>query len=374
MNLNQLKKIVLKIGTASLLDERQNFRVKRVVALAREIKELQKKNIQVILVTSGAIALGARAEGILEKDKTILEKQALAAIGQGILMKEYEKIFSKFNLTVAQILLTQGDFSRRDSYLSARNTINTLLDYGAVPIINENDSIAVEEIKFGDNDTLSALVAVLVNADMLAIITDAPGLCQLDAKSKKPLQLINEVKEITDETFGLCEKEGPLGTGGMFTKIKAAQIAAASGIFTKIFSSGLIGRKSLLKILADSQTGTLFYPKSDRLEARKSWIFHGLKPKGKIVVDEGAYQFLTKKGKSLLPVGIKEASGNFEAGESVSLLAPDGGEFGRGLVNYSAKEIAEIKGLKTTEVEKKLGYKYSDEVIHRDNLVILSKE
>lgn len=371
MNLNQLKKLVLKIGTASLLDERQNFRVRRVVALAREIKELQKKNIQVILVTSGAIALGAKARGILEKNKTILEKQALAAIGQGILMKEYEKIFSKLNLTVGQILLTQGDFSRRDSYLSGRNTVNTLLDYGAVPIINENDSIAVEEIKVGDNDTLSALVAVLVNAEMLAIITDAPGFCLLDEKTKKPLKLINEVKEITDETFRLCEKGGPLGTGGMYTKIKAAQIAAASGIFTKIFSSSLIGKKSLLKILADSQTGTLFYPKSDRLEARKSWIAHGLRPRGQIVVDEGAYQFLTKKGKSLLAVGIKDVSGFFKAGEPVSLINIAGTEFGRGLSNYSSSEISKIKGLKTSEIEKKLGYKYSDEVIHRDNLVIL---
>jgi glutamate 5-kinase len=371
MSLNNLKTIVIKLGSTSLLDKTKRFRGKTLTCLAREIKGLNKKGINVVVVTSGAIALGAQKLGLFEKNKTIVEKQALAAIGQSLLMNEYQKIFSKYGLKVAQILLTQEDFAQRSAYLSARNTIGTLLDLGVVPVINENDSVAVEEIKVGDNDTLSALVAGLINADFLMIATDTEGLCRLEENTGRLGPVINEVKEINQELYRMCSGKSTLGTGGMTTKIRAAEIAAASGIPTKIFHSKLLGRQNLLELIGDCTTGTLFYPKEDKLEARKRWIAHGQKLKGKIVVDEGAFQVLTRGGKSLLPVGVKGASGGFQAGEAVSLVNLLNKEFARGISNYSAKEIEEIKGLKTTEVEKKLGYKISDEIIHRDNLVIL---
>jgi len=322
--------------------------------LVDSVVELIREGKKVVLVSSGAIALGKKEVGAspFGSVETIPPKQALASIGQIKLMDLYCKFFERHSLSVGQILLSAGDFFHHSTYINARNTIFTLLKIGAVPVVNENDTVAVEEIKFGDNDTLSALVAGLIDADLLIILSDIKGLYTSDPK-KDP-----------EAKFGTCV-EGRVG--GMQTKIEAAKIATRSGIAVVIG-----GGKNFLRLLfAGQQVGTMFLPLKSRLQARKKWIAYGRKTKGSILVDEGAKRALLEKGSSLLPVGIKKVNGKFQSGDSVSLLDAEGKEFARGIVYYSSDELKKIKGLHTDEIEKKLGYKYYDEAIHRDNLVIL---
>jgi len=368
--IKKARKLVIKVGSSLLLKE-EEIDLPFVTELVDSIDKLLKEGKQVVLVSSGAIALGSekvKGSHRFQNLKAIPSKQALASIGQIQLMDLYYRWFEKRGLIVGQVLLTAGDLSHRLAYLNARNTILTLLNLETIPVVNENDTVAVEEIKFGDNDTLSALVAGLIDADLLVILSDIEGLYTCDPKKNPRAELIPLVdrinREIEQMAQGTCV-EGRVG--GMQTKIEAAKVATRSGI--PVIIGG--GRGFLKRLFSTAQGGTLFLPAKDRLQAKKQWIAYGSKVKGKILVDEGAKEAILKKGGSLLPVGIKGVVGKFQPGDTVELVDFQGKEFARGIVYYSNQELEKLKGVHTQEIEKKLGYKYYDEVIHRDNLVII---
>jgi glutamate 5-kinase len=309
--------------------------------------------------------------GLTGRPRSIPLKQAAAAIGQGALIRTYEEAFAAHGVKVAQVLLTGDDLRDRARYLNARNTLFTLLDLGVLPIINENDTVAVEEIKFGDNDRLSALVAALMDADLLVILTDTDGLFTADPRRSPKARLIPVVTG--DEAKGAYWAGAPAsatGVGGMASKVEAARLAAASGIPTLV-ANGMLP-DTLTRLLAGEPLGTLFLPDAERLQGRKRWLALASRPKGAILVDEGAKRALVERGKSLLPSGVKGTLKPFGVGDVVSLVGPDKAEFARGLTNYTAEEVERIKGIKTGEIERALGYRHSDEVIHRDNLVVLN--
>ena len=369
--ISSAKRVVVKIGSSLLLDEKGGLDTCFIEELAKDIATLVKKGKEIILVSSGAIGMGKKELGIEmgKKYDTIPSKQALASIGQTRLMNMYYQLFQKYNLSVGQVLLSGADLSRRSSYLNARNTFFTLLKFKIIPIVNENDTVAVEEIKFGDNDTLSALVAGLVNAGLLIIFSDIKGLYTCDPRKNPEARLIKEVERIDKDIEKIASNTSVEGrVGGMQTKIKAAKIATRFGIPVVI---GGGNRNFLKEVFAGKDVGTLFLPQKDRLTSRKKWIAYGHLLQGAVIVDEGAKKALVEKGGSLLPAGIVEVRGKFETGDAVSLLGKDNKEFARGIVYYSAQDIKKIKGMKSSFIESKLGYKYYDEVIHRDNLVIL---
>ncbi len=364
---SKAKRIVVKVGS-SLLTEKNRLNLKRMEGIVDQLASLQKKNREIILVTSGAIASGMGRLN-LRKLTTMPQKQAAAAIGQNLLMGIYERLFKKRGCLVAQVLLTSEDIQNRERYLNARNTLLTLLNYKAIPIVNENDTVAVDEIKFGDNDTLSALVASKVEADLLIILTDTKGLYTTDPKRGGGARFIEEVSQITPQLERMASGSGTLrGTGGMVTKLRAAKIARSSGV-AMVIADGRI-KNAISRLLAGERLGTLFLPK-ERLKSRKRWIAFGVVLRGKIKIDEGAKEAISKRGKSLLPSGIREVEGRFSIGDGVSVIDEEDEEFARGIVSYSSNEIDEIKGKKTQEIRKILGYKDYDEIIHRDNLVIL---
>jgi glutamate 5-kinase len=305
-----------------------------------------------------------------ERPRTIPAKQAAAAVGQIALMALYEKHFSVHGIRVAQVLLTHDDLASRRRYLNAKHTILTLLEAEVIPIVNENDTVAVEEIQFGDNDNLSALVAVLIEADLLVILSDVEGLCDRDPRTSGDARLITLVEKGADGLVCSVGEAGPLGRGGMATKLQAAHKAALSGIPTVITDGR---REQSLTLVFDPAivTGTLFLPLADRLASRKHWIAYTLKPAGMLVIDAGAWAAIRERGSSLLPPGVREVRGIFGEGECVACLDPNGHEFARGLVNYSSSDLERIKGARTSQIEKILGYKMSDEVIHRDDLALL---
>ena len=322
------------------------------------------------MVSSGAIAAGLKELNLPEVPKSIPHRQAAAAIGQSYLIWVYEKFFSQRNQKVAQILLTHDDLSNRRRYLNARNTLFTLLRYRVIPIINENDTVAVEEIQFGDNDNLSALVTNMVEADLLLILSDVDGFYTADPRSDPQTTLLLQVDKITSAIEAMAQpSQSPTGRGGMITKIQAAKKAGVSGAMTIIANGKLPG--VILGVLAGEEIGTLFLPQKDRLASRKHWIAYTLKPKGEVVVDDGAREALIRNGKSLLPKGIVEIRGKFAPGDAVTCLDVKEKEFARGIVNYSSEELKAIKGCYSKEIEEILGYKFYDEVIHRDNLVLL---
>ncbi|MCD6231946.1 glutamate 5-kinase [Candidatus Aerophobetes bacterium] len=363
-----INRVTIKIGSSLLLEE-NILNISFIEKLTKDIATLFKKGKEIVLVSSGAIGMGKRKLGVRNKLSSIPSKQALAAIGQTDLMNLYYRFFQKYGLSVGQVLLTRADLSSRSSYLNARNTILTLLKLKVIPIINENDTVAVEEIKFGDNDTLSALVAGLIDAELLIIFSDIEGLYTADPKKNPEAELIKQVKKIDKEVEKIAKSSSIKGrVGGMQTKIEAAKIATRSGIPVII---GGKRKNFLLDIFYGERVGTLFLPQTTYLSSRKRWIAYGHRPQGEIIVDKGAKEALIKKGKSLLPVGIKEIRGHFEIGDSVSLLDEEKKEFARGIVYYSSKELKKIKGEKSSLIESLLGYKYYDEIIHRDNLVIL---
>lgn len=365
------KKIVIKIGSAMLTGSREDGLDEAVFSnLARGISEIKKSGKDVVLVTSGAIASGMKKMGFKQRPTSIPEKQAIAALGQGSLMSFYEKAFTPLGEKVAQVLLTHDDLGNRQRFLNARNTLSTLLGYNIIPIINENDTVAVDEIKFGDNDHLAALVTNLIEADLLVILTDIDGLFDKDPKKDKTAKLVPVVENVDHlAAVWAGETTSVFGTGGMASKVKAAKKAAHFGTPTIVAN----GRDAdiLKKIFSCADVGTLFLPMEDRLTSKKHWIAFSARPTGRIFVDEGAKDAILKKGKSLLPSGIIKIDGVFEEGEVIHCVDQHGREFARAIVNYSSTEIENIRGLKTTEIEKILGYKYYDEVVHRDNLVIM---
>ncbi len=368
--LEKARRIVVKVGSSILASVEEGLRYEVFSHLTREISELKRQGYEIVLVSSGAIAAGMEKLGYKTRPQSITQKQATAAVGQSRLIHIYENYFSRYQQMVAQILLTHDDLSHRRRFLNARNTLLTLLGLGIIPIINENDTVVVDEIKVGDNDNLSALVTNLIEADLLIILTDIEGICDRDPRSHpdaKCISLIEDVDAEMEEVMG--ETRSQMSVGGMASKIQAARKASRFGIPT-VVACGT--KKDVLRqILKGKEVGTLILPKERSMSSRKHWIAFNLKPKGDLIVDEGAKRAIVQKGKSLLPSGVLEVKGAFDRGDAVSCVGPRGKEFARGLVNYSLQELEKIKGHRTVEIEKILGYKYSDEVIHRDDLVVL---
>lgn len=365
-----MKRLVVKIGSNILSDKKEGIDTTRISSIARDIHALHEKGYEVVVVSSGAIAAGMRKLGLKEKPKDIKLKQAAAAVGQSRLMWAYERSFSEYEMKAAQVLLTRDDLSDRKRYINAKNTLLTLLTYKIIPVINENDTVAMDEIKFGDNDYLASLVAGLVEAEQLVILSDVDGLYTEDPRQSAKAKLIECVEEITPELERKAGGTGSIvGTGGMYSKLLAAKRAMSYGIAVHIIS----GRKDglLLSLIEGTQTGTMFKPRQERLSSRKGWIAYGSRSKGNLVIDDGASKALIEGGKSLLPSGIITVEGLFDIGDAVSCVDARGHRVAKGLTNYSSSETEKIKGKKTTEIEKVLGYKYSDEVIHRDNLVVV---
>jgi glutamate 5-kinase len=362
------KKILIKIGSAVLTGS-EGLDLKIIDALVQEMCDLTRRGFSIVLVTSGAIASGKHRLNITGKLKSIPEKQAAAAVGQGRLMRIYSKAFEKNNLFVAQILLTLSDLTDRQRYINIRNTLSTLMEWHVTPIINENDSVAVDEIKFGDNDNLAAMIANIVEADLFINLTATDGLYDCNPSESKKAKLIPLVCEITDEIEGMATSEtSSVGTGGMKSKIIAAKKVTSIGI-PCIIAPGK-KKKVLSDIMAGKEVGTLFLPQTSRLNSKKYWIANTLRPRGRLIIDDGAKKALLDKGKSLLPSGITAVEGEFDTGDPVHCMDGEGNLLAKGLVNYAANDIRKILGLKTPQISSVLGHKDYDEVIHRDNLVI----
>jgi len=366
--LSYVKRVVIKVGSG-VISGNEGLDEVMIESIARSVSELRQHGFEVVLVSSGAVAAGKGALGIVGRPRTIPLKQAAAAIGQSRLMRCYKEAFLSHGQTVAQVLLTRDDLANRRRYLNARNTLMTLFEFGVVPIINENDTVVVDEIRFGDNDNLSAMVTNLVEANLLVILSDVDGLYDRDPKSDSRAQLIPVVERISEEVEAMAGGAGTLlGTGGMATKIKAAKRAALYGVGTLIVNGRL--PEVIRRIFEGEELGTYFLPARDRLAARKHWIAFTKKPRGKLFLDDGAKRALVEGGKSLLPSGIRGVEGGFDRGDAVRLCDLHGDEFARGVINYALPELLRIMGKKSSEIEAVLGYKYGDEVVHRDNLVL----
>jgi len=365
-----MKRVVVKIGSNILTDAKEGLNTRRIHSIAKDVAGLTDLGFEVVLVSSGAIAAGMKKLGLKERPKDVKLKQASAAIGQSSLMWAYEKSFSEFHKKVAQVLLTRDDFSDRRRYINSKNTLTTLLTYGVIPIVNENDTVAIDEIKFGDNDNLAALVASLIEAERLIILSDVDGLYTEDPKTHPGARIIEYVEEIMPELESRAKGAGSMvGTGGMYSKLLATKKAVNHGITVHIVN----GKKEglLCSLMKGKHSGTLFKPKEGKLSLKKGWIAYSSRAKGSIIIDEGAVKAIIQGGKSLLPSGIISIEGEFDIGDSVYCLDSKRTRIAKGLTNYSFSEVERIKGKKTSEIEKILGYKYSDEVIHRDNLVLV---
>ncbi len=368
--LEKARRIVVKVGSSILASLEKGLHYETFSHLTKEISELKRQGYEIVLVSSGAIAAGMEKLGYKTRPQSITQKQATAAVGQSRLIHIYENYFSRYQQMVAQVLLTHDDLSHRRRFLNARNTLLALLELGIIPIINENDTVVVDEIKVGDNDNLSALITNLIGADLLIILTDIEGICERDPRSHPDAKCISLIEDIDADMEGVMgETKSQMSVGGMASKIQAARKASRFGIPTVVACG--TKKEVLRQILKGKEIGTLILPKIKTLSSRKHWIAFNLKPKGDVIVDEGAKKAIVQKGKSLLPSGVLEVRGSFGRGDSISCVGPRGKEFARGLVNYSVQELDKIKGLRTGEIEKVLGYKYSDEIIHRDDLVVL---
>ena len=363
------RRILVKVGSAVLTGE-AGLDLQIIEQLVDDISVLRERGYQIILVSSGAIASGKHRLGIPGKLKSIPQKQAAAAVGQGRLMRVYSNAFGKHGLFVGQVLLTMSDITDRKRFLNIRNTLFTLLEWGVITIINENDTVAVDEIKFGDNDHLAAMVANIVEAHLVVNLTCTEGLYDRNPETSKKAKLIPLVREFTPEIEAAATEEGtPVGSGGMKSKVLAAKKVTAFGI-PYIIAPGR--RQGVLQEIVDGkETGTLFLPMADHLKSRKYWIAFTLRARGRLVIDGGAKEALVEEGKSLLPSGVTEVEGDFVLGDPVTCIDEAGNTIAKGLVNYSADEIRKIMGLKTAKIEQVLGYKDYDEIIHRDNLAVM---
>lgn len=363
-----IRRVVIKVGSGVISDDR-GLDLAMLASVAEGICELRRRGYEVVLVSSGAVAAGKGDLGIVGRPRTIPLKQAAAAIGQSRLMRSYKDIFRPAGITAAQVLLTRDDLANRRRYLNARNTLMTLLEHDVLPIINENDTVVVDEIRFGDNDNLSSLVTNLVEANLLVILSDVDGLYDHDPRLEAKAQLVPVVAKITPEIEAMAGGTGnSLGTGGMATKLKAAKKASLFGIGTVIVNGRL--PTVLHRLFDGEELGTYFLPSTDRMTAKKHWIAFTKKPRGKLFVDDGAKRALMEMGRSLLPSGINGVEGGFDRGDAVRLCDQAGVEFAKGVINYTLPELLRIMGKKSTEIEKILGYKYGDEIVHRDNLVL----
>lgn len=370
--LDGCRRIVIKIGSAVLTGQKGLDRV-MIHRLSDQIAELRNEGREILVVSSGAIASGMRKLGFPEKPRSIPHKQATAAVGQSFLMQAWEEAFDKHDVLVAQVLLTGDDLGHRQRYLNARNTLETLIEWRIVPIINENDTVAVEEIKFGDNDQLAVLIGGLVGADLIIILTDIAGLYDHDPKTCPSARLITEVHRVDRRVLSCASSQASsTGTGGMVSKLLAAKKSLAIGI-PLIIAPGR-DRDVLLRLVQGECLGTLFVPDRKLYQGRKVWLANVPHPSGDLVLDDGAVDAVVHKGKSLLPAGIQEVKGTFGMGAPVRCLDTAGRVIAIGLSNYKSSEIEKIKGCHTSEIENILGYKHSDEVIHRNNLALVFEE
>ena len=380
--LKGLKRVVIKVGSSIITkrEKRNNewaneLNANNVRLLARTIRQIVDQNCEVVLVSSGAIMAGRERLDLHSTDLSIPEKQACAAIGQSYLMHTYEKKFEKQGIKVAQILLGHDDLKNRKRFLNAKHTLETLLEHKVLPIINENDSVTIDEIKIGDNDTLSATVACLLNAQLLIILSDVDGLYSRDPSVKEregdaPMSIIEYVDRITQKIEKLAGgSKNKITVGGMYTKILAAKQTMSFGIPTLVVNG--FDDSIAEKIFEGKSVGTLFWAGREKINKRKHWIAHTLKPSGKITIDSGAARAILARGKSLLPAGIIRIEGQFEFGNAVRILGEDGKEIARGLVNYNFRDLGSIMGMRTSAVRKLFGENFYDEVIHRDDLTLL---
>ncbi|HZP46820.1 MAG TPA: glutamate 5-kinase [Candidatus Binataceae bacterium] len=368
--LRTARRIVVKVGSAVLSDT-SGLRVEVIDRLAAQIDRVMREGREVVLVSSGAIAAGRARLGY--RGRSMGERQAAAAAGQIELMRQWAKAFDGRGRTVAQLLLTHDDVADRKRRTNAVHTLRALLSAGVLPIINENDTVAVEEIRMGDNDVLSSMVAGMVQAQMLVILSDVAGVMTRDPRKHPDARLIPLISDVESATRGLvAEKAGPLGSGGMATKLKAAGQAARAGIAT-IIAPGRGGDNLLAVLDPAREIGTLIAPSRAPLKGHKQWIAFALRPVGALALDPGAAEALRHKGRSLLPSGIREVRGEFASGDCVSLLDAAGVEFGRGLVNYPSSDVSRVLGHRSAEISQVLGYKVADEIVHRDNFVLLEE-
>lgn len=369
--LQKAKRIVIKVGTSTITYANGKRNFSQIDRLAREISDLQNQGKEMILVTSGAVAVGVDRMGLPGKPKTIPGKQAAAAVGQGVLMHTYEKFFADYGQIVAQVLITKTEAIDRHRYTNTRNTFMELMRQRVIPIVNENDVVALDELKIGDNDNMSALVAGIVDADLVIILSDVDGLYTANPQTHPDAVIVPEVAEITPEIEASAGGVGSSsGTGGMATKIQAAKAATSSGIHLVIASG--TEKNAITRVLQGEELGTLFVSRENRLQFRKRWLAFGAKIAGSIVVDDGCAKAIRKAGGcSILPAGVFAVQGEFLPGSTVSVIDKDAHELARGLVHYSSAELEQIKGCNSGEIANILGHKNFDEVIHRDDLVIL---
>lgn len=365
-----MQTIVVKVGTSVLTAGTKRLSSRRMLELTRQIAYLHDEGYPIILVTSGAMTAGREKLNYPDLHPALPVKQMLASVGQAVLMQRYSDLFNLFEINVSQVLLTRGDFTNRTGYLNARDTMSTLLAHRIIPIINENDTVATEEIRVGDNDNLSALVANLIDADLLILLTDIEGLYTADPRYNRNAQLIPVVTKIDDTIYALAGGTSTgLGTGGMYTKIQAAHLAGRSGTTTVI---ALGAHPGVISAVVKGETiGTRFLPPITHVESRKRWLLSE-KGQGLIRVDAGAVRWLTERGASLLPVGVQGVEGEFDRGEPVYVIAPDDKRIALGLSNYSSEEARRLIRVQSAAIPDVLGYTYGDELIHRDNLVLLA--
>lgn len=360
---------VVKIGSALLTNDGRGLNQQGIATWVEQLAQLRRQGHELILVSSGAVAEGMSRLGWTSRPHALHQLQAAAAVGQMGLVQAYESYFQQHGMHTAQVLLTHDDLSNRGRYLNARSTLRTLLDLGVIPIINENDTVVTDEIRFGDNDTLGALVANLIEAELLVILTDQAGMCDKDPRQHPDARLIHQTSVNAPGLEAMAGGSGgALGRGGMLTKVRAARLAARSGSATVIAA----GREErvLLRLAEGEELGTLFVPDQEPIAARKQWLAGHLQVRGTLTLDPGAVRMLRESGKSLLPVGVKALTGAFLRGEMVSCVDEAGNEVARGLVNYSAQDTRRIQGQPSSRIEALLGYVGEPELIHRDNLIL----
>jgi glutamate 5-kinase len=366
------RRLVVKVGTYTLSDAEGRLDREQMRDIVQQIASLREEGREVILVSSGAIAAGVELLELDERPRDIPSLQAASSVGQGLLLQLYSVYFAHYNVLVGQVLFTQYDFAHRQQYLNARNTFRRLLEQGVVPVVNENDTVAVEEIRFGDNDRLAALVSLLTGADLLVMLSDIEGFYTADPKRDPSARLIPEVERITPAMLKAAgEAVEEHASGGMAAKLEAARIATASGIGVVVAP----GKEPdiLARVLKGERVGTYFYPRQRKLRGHKQWIAFGTRPRGTIVIDQGAREALLHGGKSLLPAGVLECRGNFDAGDAVEVVDESGRKVARGLCGLSSLELEEVKGMRSDEAARRLGDEKCEEVIHRDYLVVVDK-
>ena len=367
-SIKQSKRWVVKVGSSLVTNDGRGLDMGAIEDWASQLVAMQKQGIQVVLVSSGAVAEGVARLELKSRPKQVQLQQAAAAVGQMGLIQAYESSFMRHGVHAAQILLTHDDLSDRTRYLNARSTLTTLLEMGVVPVVNENDTVATAELCFGDNDTLAALVANLINADVMLILTDQDGLFDADPRNDSSAKLVTSASSTDSSLSSMAGEGSSLGRGGMMTKVSAARLAARSGTNTLIAN----GREQevLSRLHAGEEIGTLLYADSEPVTAKKQWLASQLTLKGSLVLDAGAVKVLKDSGRSLLAVGIKSLTGKFARGEVVACLDESGAEIARGLVNFDSLEIDKIKGQSSENIEALLGYAGEEEIIHRDNLIL----